>query len=103
MAHAVVKGTDAVILGTMRSAIGGYPYLLALDAGSGKLIWSSKLEENPAATVTMSPTVYQEGAAAFVGLSSLEEARAASVNYTCCTFRGSFVKARRGAARGRRA
>jgi hypothetical protein len=96
MSFASVGGKDAVILGTMRSSIGGYPYLLALDAGTGALIWGTKIEDNPAATVTMSPTVYQEGKAVFVGLSSLEEARSASVNYTCCSFHGSFVKVRPG-------
>eukprot|EP00899_Mesostigma_viride_P005703 jgi/Mesvir1/15133/Mv14766-RA.1 len=79
-----------IILGTMRSGIGGYPYVLALNAATGAYIWKAKLSDHPAALVTQSPSIYN--GYAYIGLSSLEEARAAAMGYPCCDFRGSFHK-----------
>jgi len=61
--------------------------LLALDARTGKLKWKTSLDDHPLAVITGSPAI--SGSKLFVGVSSLEEAAAASKTYACCSFRGS--------------
>lgn len=91
MAHAALPdGRKVVLLGTMRRNIGGYPYLIALNAASGATVWVSKLDDHPAALLTMAPAVTEDSA--FMGVSSLEESRAGAMQYPCCSFRGSFVR-----------
>ena len=85
------SGTRAlVVLGTMRRNIGGYPVALALDAATGALVWASKIHDHPAALLTNAATVH--AGSVFMGVSSMEEARAGAMNYPCCSFRGAFVK-----------
>lgn len=81
---------DRFVIGTMMRNIGGYPYLIGISAKDRKVLYATKLDENPAALVTMSATVWDKYA--FVGTSSLEEARAGALNYPCCSFRGSLSK-----------
>jgi polyvinyl alcohol dehydrogenase (cytochrome) len=59
----------------------------ALDANSGKVVWTRKIEEHPFARITGSPT-YHNGRL-YVPVSSYEEAQGADPQYPCCTFRGS--------------
>lgn len=61
----------------------------ALDAFTGKLLWSAKVDEHPSATQTGTPT-YHDGRL-YVPVSSLEVTAAADPKYECCTFRGSIV------------
>jgi polyvinyl alcohol dehydrogenase (cytochrome) len=61
----------------------------ALDAASGTLLWTSKVDEHPFARVTGSPTL--EGSRLYVPVSSLEETAASQPGYECCTFRGSVA------------
>jgi polyvinyl alcohol dehydrogenase (cytochrome) len=64
--------------------------LYKLDARSGKLIWKVKIEDNPVARITGSPTLYRDRL--YVPVASIEEWVAGlGVNYPCCTFRGSVV------------
>ncbi len=65
----------------MRHNIGGCPYLLALDT-SGAGLWATQLDAHPAALVTASPTLHT--GFAYIGTSSLEEARAGALNCPCC-------------------
>jgi polyvinyl alcohol dehydrogenase (cytochrome) len=61
----------------------------ALDAATGELKWTRRLEEHPAARITGSPVLY--GGRLFVPLSSVEEATGAQPAYECCKFRGSLI------------
>lgn len=60
----------------------------ALDSATGKLLWMTRVDEHPSATITGAPA-YFEGRV-YVPVSSLEEAATAG-GYECCTFRGSVV------------
>jgi polyvinyl alcohol dehydrogenase (cytochrome) len=61
----------------------------ALDAGSGELIWKTRVDEHGIARVTGTPALY--GNRLYVPVASMEESTAANPNYSCCTFRGSVV------------
>lgn len=61
----------------------------ALDAFTGKILWSEKLDDHPDATITGTPTL--GGGLLYVPVSSLEVAQPADPKYACCTFRGSVV------------
>ncbi len=61
----------------------------AVDALTGKALWTTKVDEHPAAMITGSPTL--AGATLFIGVSSFEEVTGANPSYSCCTFRGSLV------------
>ena len=85
---AAVKGPGAtkvaLYFGDMRANV------YALDAESGKLLWKVRVDDNPVAQITGSPTLYQDRL--YVPLASSEERAAGlSKNYPCCTFRGSVV------------
>ncbi len=60
----------------------------ALDASSGKLLWSTDLEKHPFALITAAPRLYE--GRLYVGVSSAEELAGANPKYPCCTFRGSI-------------
>jgi polyvinyl alcohol dehydrogenase (cytochrome) len=64
-------------------------HLIAVNAQTGALLWSTQLDSSPAAIVTGSPVV--AGGKLLVGVSSDEETDAATNTYSCCTFRGSVV------------
>jgi polyvinyl alcohol dehydrogenase (cytochrome) len=59
-------------------------YFYALNARTGRLVWSTRIDAHPAATVTSSPIVY--GGRVYVGVSSGENTL--GKDYACCTFRG---------------
>jgi polyvinyl alcohol dehydrogenase (cytochrome) len=61
----------------------------ALDAATGKLLWKTKVEDDPVARVTGSPTFYN--GRLYVPLASSEEGSAAQPSYECCHFRGSLT------------
>ena len=61
----------------------------AVDALTGKALWTAKIDDHPAAVITGSPTLV--GATLFVPVSSFEEVTGAKPSYSCCTFRGSLV------------
>ena len=61
----------------------------ALDARTGRPLWSVKVDEHPNATVTGTPS-YHDGAL-YVPVSSLEVTSAADPKYECCRFRGAVV------------
>jgi polyvinyl alcohol dehydrogenase (cytochrome) len=63
--------------------------MMAVSKQTGDMIWSTKIEDHPAAIVTQSPIVF--GNRAYVGVSSLEWLFAADPTYPCCSFRGSVV------------
>jgi polyvinyl alcohol dehydrogenase (cytochrome) len=61
----------------------------ALDARTGSLLWTGHPEEHFTARVTGAPTLYN--GRLFVPISSWEEFSAASLDYPCCTSRGSVA------------
>lgn len=61
----------------------------ALDAHTGRRLWSVKVDDHPNATLTGSPTVH--GDTLYVPVSSLEVTTAADPKYECCKFRGAIV------------
>lgn len=62
----------------------------AVDAATGKQLWKVKVDDQPVARITGSPTLYEDRL--YVPVSSTEERAAGYSNtYPCCTFRGSVV------------
>ena len=61
----------------------------ALDARTGKQLWTTRAEDHPMARITGAPALYLNRL--YVPISSAEEVSAADPNYPCCTFRGSVV------------
>lgn len=62
----------------------------AVDANTGALLWSHKVDEHPAARSTGSPTLHD--GVLYVPVSGVSEETAASMpDYECCTFRGSIT------------
>jgi polyvinyl alcohol dehydrogenase (cytochrome) len=64
-------------------------HILAVDAATGALRWSTAVTDPPAAEITSSPVAY--GGRVFVGVSSSEEDLAARPGYRCCVFRGRVL------------
>jgi polyvinyl alcohol dehydrogenase (cytochrome) len=66
---------------------GGNVY--ALDFETGKLVWATRADDHPNATITGTPTWYDNRL--YVPVSSGEEGARRRAEYECCTFRGSVV------------
>ena len=60
--------------------------LYAVEALTGELAWSRRMDDHPSATLTGTPA-FHDGTL-YVPVSSLEVVPAADPNYECCTFRG---------------
>jgi polyvinyl alcohol dehydrogenase (cytochrome) len=60
----------------------------ALDAATGRELWSRELDAHPHARITGSPSLSQ--GRLFVPVASIEETAASQQGYECCTFRGSL-------------
>ena len=73
----------AVYIGDMRAGV------YALDAWSGKLLWTARADNHLTARISGAPALYQ--GRLYVPVSSGEEAVSAVASYGCCTFRGSIV------------
>jgi len=63
--------------------------LYAVDAGTGQLLWKTKVDNFSSARITGSP-VFHDGRL-YVGVASGEENAGAVSTYECCRFRGSLV------------
>jgi polyvinyl alcohol dehydrogenase (cytochrome) len=62
----------------------------ALDAATGKKLWSTKVDTHPAATGTGSVTLYD--GTLYVPMTGVsEESTSVRPDYECCTFRGSVT------------
>jgi polyvinyl alcohol dehydrogenase (cytochrome) len=61
----------------------------AVDAVTGKELWKVRIDSDPAARITGSPTLV--GTTLFVPVASSEELAGANPKYPCCSFRGSVV------------
>ena len=56
---------------------------------TGKLLWATRADDHPNATITGTPTFYN--GRLYVPVSSGEEGARRRAEYECCTFRGSVV------------
>jgi polyvinyl alcohol dehydrogenase (cytochrome) len=81
--RADAPGRYAAYFGDIRANV------YALDAETGEKLWQTQVDPHPLAVVTGSPTLYE--GRLYVPVSSREEAAGGSLNYPCCTFRGSIV------------
>jgi polyvinyl alcohol dehydrogenase (cytochrome) len=61
----------------------------AVDANSGQLLWSVKVDDHPRAVLTGAPVLYQD--TLYVPLSSWEETVANAPNYECCKAQGAVI------------
>jgi polyvinyl alcohol dehydrogenase (cytochrome) len=61
----------------------------ALDAQTGKQLWTRRMDDHPNATITATPALHN--GALYVSISSLEVTAAADPNYPCCSFRGAVA------------
>lgn len=61
----------------------------AVDAETGDLVWTQRVDTHPVARVTGAPKL--AAGTLFVPLSSLEESGAGHPSYPCCTFRGGVA------------
>jgi polyvinyl alcohol dehydrogenase (cytochrome) len=61
----------------------------ALNADTGAVVWSRKVDDHPLARITGSPALFE--GRLYVPVSSYEESQGADPQYPCCTFRGSVV------------
>ena len=64
-------------------------YIYALNGVTGSLIWKRQVDDHPLARVTSSVKFYNGHL--YFGVASREEWLSASLEYECCTFRGSVV------------
>ena len=65
-------------------------YLMALDAGTGELVWRTRLEDHPHVRVFSAPKIHE--GRIYIGVSSLEEsAIRVDEQYNGYTFRGSVL------------
>ena len=88
------RTTPAVVKGVLYTATQEGAWLLAIDAGSGTLLWKTQIESaDPFAIISSSPAV--SGGVVFTGVASTEESAVAPPpfggNYPCCHARGSAV------------
>jgi polyvinyl alcohol dehydrogenase (cytochrome) len=64
----------------------------SVNALTGELVWSLRVDDHPSATLTGSPA-YHDGKL-YIPVSSLEIVTAADPAYECCTFRGKVMAVR---------
>lgn len=80
---AVAPGRSAAFFGDIRGNV------YAVDASTGEQLWKVNADPHPLAAITGAPTLHE--GRLYVPVSSREEAAGGSLNYPCCTFRGSVV------------
>ncbi len=81
---------------TANGLTGAGARVIAVNRKTGALKWSTQVETFPAAYMTGSPVIYN--GIVYIGVSSNEEAVAATQGYPCCAFK----RKRRGARRSKR-
>jgi polyvinyl alcohol dehydrogenase (cytochrome) len=89
VAGAISRSSPAVADGVVYIGDRNGSNLIAVNAGTGKLLWIRQLDNQASAILTQSPIVYD--GVVYEGVSSQEEAFATSPTYACCTFRGSIT------------
>jgi len=64
-------------------------FVRALDAGSGKVLWTTRVDDHRVGRITGSPALYK--GVLYVPLSASEESQGNVGAYGCCTFIGTVV------------
>ncbi len=64
-------------------------HLHVVRAEDGEPLWSTRIDDHPAATMTAAPVLFE--GMLLVGASSIEEFTGAFPQYSCCSFRGSLA------------
>lgn len=82
-----VSGRGVTKFGVFFADLRGNVY--ALDASTGKLLWTKNVVDHDAARITGAPALY--AGRLYVPVSAMEEGFSAAPSYPCCTFRGSVV------------
>lgn len=77
------SGRYAVYFGDMQANA------YAVDAATGALIWTRRVEDHFSARITAAPTLYE--GRLYVPMSTSEGFSASTPDYPCCTFRGSVT------------
>jgi polyvinyl alcohol dehydrogenase (cytochrome) len=80
---AITIGKTAVYFGDMQAN------MYAVNAASGALLWTKHIEDHFSARITAAPTLYE--GRLYVPVSTSEGFSASTLDYPCCTFRGSVV------------
>jgi len=82
-AHITEDVEYAAYFGDMRGNV------YAVDARTGKLLWTRKVTTHEYARISNGPALYEHRL--YVPISATEEVFSADPHYSCCTFRGSVV------------
>jgi polyvinyl alcohol dehydrogenase (cytochrome) len=85
----VIDGNELIFGDVVGGVHPAGAHVIAVNASTGALLWSTQVDSQPAAIITGSPVVAD--GKVLVGVSSNEETDAASTSYPCCTFRGNVV------------
>lgn len=67
----------------------GRSNVYALDAATGRQLWTRKVEDHASSHVTGAPTLHE--GRLYISVASGEEGQGGNPKYECCTFRGSMV------------
>jgi len=67
----------------------GHANIYAVDAQTGKELWSTRVDNHFVSRITAALKVYE--GRVYVPVSTSEEFSASNLDYPCCTFRGSLV------------
>jgi len=84
----------AIVIQPSKSRVAAYfgdahANVYALDAQNGELLWTKKVDDHFTARITAAPTFHK--GRLYVPVSSSEEFAGSTLDYPCCTFRGSVV------------
>jgi outer membrane protein assembly factor BamB len=84
----------AIVIQPSKSRVAAYfgdahANVYALDAQNGELLWTKKVDDHFTARITGAPTFHK--GRLYVPVSSSEEFAGSTLDYPCCTFRGSVV------------
>lgn len=82
-----VKGRGATKWGAFFGDLKNNTY--ALDAQTGQLLWTTKVDDHYASRITGSPLLYE--GRLYVPIAKWESNSARDLNYPCCTVRGSVT------------
>jgi polyvinyl alcohol dehydrogenase (cytochrome) len=85
---------NAIIIGPSKGRTAAYfgdahANVYALDAQNGELLWTKKVDDHFTARITAAPAFHN--GRLYVPVSSSEEFAGSTLDYPCCTFRGSIV------------
>ncbi|MEU7023840.1 PQQ-binding-like beta-propeller repeat protein [Streptomyces sp. NPDC046203] len=83
----VSRSNPTVVGGTVYIGDTSGAHLLAINATTGTLRWSTQVDSHPYAILTQSPVVYD--GVVYQGVSSRESELGLNADFKCCTFRGS--------------